>query len=478
VKALSVRRRLLLWFAGLNGLVIAALAWILYCQRADGLIARVDAELDAHAKGVLGLCESDHGELCLEAASSDADEPRRLLMRDCAVATVTERRLVAGEPALLAVFAAVSPPAPRPGTWFVARADAALAGGRPLRALATFTRVPARPATEDEPAAPEFDVLVAVGAETAPVVRELASLRGTLVLAGGGVFLLSLCLGFWFAHRIAQPIVRLAAAARATDAGARAAMPRTGSGDELDDLAASLDGAFARLQAAFYRQTRFAANASHELRTPTAIVRTAAEVALLGEGDPERLRAALRDIHAASVRMASVIEALLVLARAGAAAPPESMEDCDLAALARRERAALRKAATAKGLTVAVDAPAAAIVRGDENLLTLLLANLLRNSIDHSDRPGTVRASVHAGPETVELRVSDQGVGIPAEALPHVFELFFRVDASRSRASGGAGLGLSLVKAIADLHGARCSIASEPGEGTTVSVVFAKARAG
>jgi len=85
---------------------------------------------------------------------------------------------------------------------------------------------------------------------------------------------------------------------------------------------------------------------------------------------------------------------------------------------------------------------------------------------------------VRESPATVELRVSDQGVGIPAEALPHVFELFFRVDSSRSRASGGAGLGLSLVKAIADLHGARCSIASEPGAGTTVSVVFPKPRAG
>ena len=477
MKFLSLRQRLLLWVAGLNGLVIVVFACIIYRQRVDDLSSRIDVGLDAHARGVIALCESDNGALCLEASSSSADEPRRAVLRDFAVAAVADRHLVAGDPELLAIFAATTPPAPLSGTWFAAPAGFVRRDGNPMRALATFTHVPARPATADEPTAPEFDVLVVVAADTAPVAAELAALRRVLVLAGASVFGLSLALGVWLARAFVRPVVRLAAAARATNASVRTTMPRTGSGDELDDLAASLDDAFHRLQTALERQTLFAANASHELRTPTAVVQTAAEVALLGDDDPERLRDALRDIHAASVRMTGVIEALLVLARSGSAAFTDVFEECDLASIARQEVAALGATAADRHLEIVVDAGAVAVLRGDARLLQLLLGNLLRNAIDHSHRPGTIRVGVHQNDETIDVSVRDEGLGIPADALPHVFEHFFRVDASRNRESGGAGLGLSLVKAIAELHGASCSITSRIGQGTSVSIVFPRKRA-
>jgi signal transduction histidine kinase len=472
VKPLSLRTRLWLWFGVLNGAVVCAFAAFLYWQRAADLHASLDAQLRARAAGVTALCEWENGGLRLEAESASEHAPRAALLRDCAVATWPAGKLVAGDARLLEAVTAVGPATPHEGTWFTATADLPASDkGAAQRALVAVTRVPPRTAA-DEPAEPEFDVMVIAGAPTAPIAMELARLRNLLLVAGAIAIGLGIGGARWFARAIVRPIGALAAAARATAAGGGVIMPRTGSGDEVDELAGALDDAFERLQAALLRQSRFAADASHELRTPVAIVQTTAEVALLQEHEPERAHAALREIHLAADRMARLLDSLLLLARADAKAMSAEMEECDLTAIVRSEVEAARKAAAAKQQQLVVDAREPARLRGNEQLLRLLAGNLLRNAISYSDQPGTVRIRVVVDATATVLEVEDEGIGIVPAAQPHVFERFFRVDGSRSRATGGAGLGLSLVETIAHLHGGKCSLASAPGEGTTVRVEF------
>ncbi len=220
---------------------------------------------------------------------------------------------------------------------------------------------------------------------------------------------------------------------------------------------------FRRLEDAWARQAAFTADAAHELRTPLAVVRTQAEVALRNDRTVEVYRAALAHVLAASVRMQDVLEGLLVLARGD-----ERLDGapCDLVEVVR---GACGRAAPRAGVALLVDAPARADARGDARLLGLLVDNLVANALRHT-ASGVVRVGVVAEPAAWRIDVEDTGEGIAPEHLGRVFERFYRVDPARSRAEGGAGLGLSIVRAVATRHGGSVELRSTPGAGTTVSV--------
>lgn len=215
----------------------------------------------------------------------------------------------------------------------------------------------------------------------------------------------------------------------------------------------------------------FVANVSHELRTPLSVIKGYVET-LVDAGD--EMPAADRDkflktIQRHTERLNSILEDLLVLSRLESARPGLARERVDLAALlaTAAEDFRARPAAEAHRLSLAV-APALPAVMADPLKLGQVLDNLVSNALKYTPRGSRVEIAARIGePDTVEVSVRDNGPGIPAEDLPHIFERFYRVDKGRSREKGGTGLGLSIVKHIVQLHGGRVWAESRPGEGTT-----------
>ena len=227
---------------------------------------------------------------------------------------------------------------------------------------------------------------------------------------------------------------------------------------------------------------RFMADAAHELRTPLTVLRSRAEVALQQPRPAREYEEALRGIESEAKRLGTLVEDLLILARADAGERPIVRERLYLDDLTLEAAGAARVVAQAKGVALDVDEFDEAPVVGDPTLLRQLVMILLDNAVKFTDRGGRVRVRVGAPNDRALLVVEDSGVGITTEQLPHVFERFYRGDVARSRANGngadGAGLGLSIAKWIADAHHAEIAVASAPGEGTHVTVRFAPATDG
>lgn len=224
---------------------------------------------------------------------------------------------------------------------------------------------------------------------------------------------------------------------------------------------------------------RFMADAAHELRTPLTVLRSRAEIALQQPRTAVEYEAALRGIESEAKRLGTLVEDLLILARADAGERPIARERVYLDDLTLEAAGAASVVAQAKGVAIDVDEFDEALVIGDPTLLRQLVMILLDNAVKFTDRGGRVRVRIGSPNEQPLLVVEDTGVGITTEQLPHVFERFYRGDPARSRANGngadGAGLGLSIAKWIADAHDAEIAIASAPGEGTSVSIRFAAA---
>lgn len=231
----------------------------------------------------------------------------------------------------------------------------------------------------------------------------------------------------------------------------------------LNEMLGQIEGAFAAQQASEERLRRFVADASHELRTPLTSIRGWAELFRQGAAQrPDDLATAMRRIEEESVRMGDLVDDLLLLARLDQGRPLERMP-VDLAQLARDAAADARAVEPERPIEVSADGPL--VVEGDESRLRQVMANLLANARQHTP-PGTrVRVAAFARGGSAVLEVADEGPGLDPEAAGKVFERFYRAEASRSRDHGGAGLGLSIVAAVAEAHGGRARVHSVVGEG-------------
>jgi signal transduction histidine kinase len=307
----------------------------------------------------------------------------------------------------------------------------------------------------------------AEGQVTAEIHRQTAI---DFALALLGTTLLSLLAGWVVAGRALRPVARITAAARRVaaegDLGERIALD--GPADELRELADTFDVMLARLDRTFASQQGFVANASHELRTPLAIMRAEIEERL---DDPSSSESELREmatvVHDAVGRSEALITSLLLLARGQEALTRR--DSVDLAEVVRSVVARSEPDAAERGIRIEiVDRPASC--RGDRELLGRLLANLVENALRYNHIGGFVRLETDQSDDHANLRVSNSGEVVPADALSRLFEPFFRVDSSRSRDSGGAGLGLSIVAAVAATHGGAASAAAREGGGLVVTV--------
>jgi len=244
-------------------------------------------------------------------------------------------------------------------------------------------------------------------------------------------------------------------------------LPVVRSGDELERLSVALNHMIARLQEAIDGSKQFVADASHELRTPLTVMRgeleSLAQDRQLGRETRETLGSVLEEVE----RLAEIVDSLFALSRLDAGEAAAEWRRFDLAELAATTAEQMSLLATDKNVSVACHSDPGVMVEGDPARLKQVIVNLLDNAIKYTTAGGRVRLTVRREQDSAVLEVDDDGIGIPAEALPHVFKRFFRVDSSRSREQGGAGLGLAIVKSICSAHGAEIEVVSAPGKGST-----------
>ncbi len=303
------------------------------------------------------------------------------------------------------------------------------------------------------------------------MVASLGMFRRICLAALGLALLLSLAGGRIIARRSLRPIQTLTETAQRID-GKRlsARVPLTGSGDELDLLAETINRMLDRIEHHVRQVRQFTADASHELRTPLAALRGAAEVALSRRRSADDLRQVVADSIEEYDRLARIAEDLLLLARADAGQDILRTERVRLDAAIADVVDLYRPLAEETGIELAFAERAEAWIEGDGGRLRQLVGNLIDNAIKYSPPGGQVSVTLHRTADGAELRIADRGPGIPSDLLPHVFDRFYRVDGARSRHRGGAGLGLAICHTIATAHGGRIRMESPPGNGVTVVV--------
>jgi len=242
------------------------------------------------------------------------------------------------------------------------------------------------------------------------------------------------------------------------------------SDDELGRLASTLNEMIGRLEESFNRQRQFTADASHELRTPLAIMQAEATLALSKERTPDDYRKSLETISQESDYMSSVISKLLFLARSDAGKEQLNFEGVELTELITGLSANIEVLAQDKGIKFDVDAKEELTVNGDKVKLRQLFINILENAVRYTPADGHISVSLVKQELNAVVSISDTGIGIPPEHLPHIFERFYRVDKARARADGGVGLGLAIAKIIAESHKGTIGAESEVGKGTTFTI--------
>jgi heavy metal sensor kinase len=284
-------------------------------------------------------------------------------------------------------------------------------------------------------------------------------------LAVGG----TLWVGYLLARKALAPVDRMVAAAAAITAirlDRRLEVPPTH--DELARLAETFNGMFERLEGSFDRIRRFTADAAHELRTPLTVIRTCSEVALRSPRSPERDRRVLEDIVDEADRLGRLVAQLLFLCRDDDGGGARREDIVALDEVAREVVDLMQIPACEKSVELSVEDLDASLVRGDGDRLRQLIINLIDNAVKYTPPGGRVTVTVRGELDRGHVRVEvvDTGCGIPAEHLKHVFERFYRIDSSRSRATEGTGLGLAICRSIVEGHRGRIWIQSEVGRGT------------
>jgi signal transduction histidine kinase len=285
------------------------------------------------------------------------------------------------------------------------------------------------------------------------------------------IFLCATLFGIVMAIAIARwisvPVERLTAAARRMEAGDLTVRVEPAGGAELAELARGFNAMAAALDRTEEQRKRMVSDVAHELRAPLTNIRC--ELESMQDGltalTPERIAS----LHDETMHLAHLVDDLQDLALADAGRLEIEAQPVAIAALARRAAAGMEMHARERGVTIHCDGSDDLLVLADPRRAVQILTNLLANAVAHMETPGDVRVAWERSGDEAIIRVIDSGAGIPADELPRIFERFYRVDDSRSRATGGAGLGLPIVRQLVAAHGGRVWAESELGKGSTFS---------
>jgi len=307
-----------------------------------------------------------------------------------------------------------------------------------------------------------------------PIEKQSAKFLRSVVSAIPIFLLIYWFAGYSLARKVLRPVNQIARTARQiTSSSLHERLVLSGTGDEFDMLASTLNDMIQRLGESFALTRQFAADAAHELRTPLTIMRGEAEVALRAKArSPEAYRDALESTIRECDRLIHIITQLLLLSQADAGAVHVERAPFRLDTLLQELAETFQVLAEDAQLTLEVQALPPVTVNGDRVRLHELFANLLDNAVKYTPPGGRVTLNVSLEPEEVRVAITDSGIGIPEDQQEKIFQRFYRVDVSRSRDTGGTGLGLSIARWIAHAHGGRIEVRSTVGAGSTFTVVL------
>jgi heavy metal sensor kinase len=470
---LSIRVQLMLWYSAVFAVLMLLSAILFYTKFQTTLARSLDTSLQLQAQQVAGdITLNKDGTLTIQDATSDLPgfDPRDIqhvppadVNLGILVRVLTEDgrpfRTTPAFGTLIVPNESISQPL-QGLPW---QGNVTTVDGQPVRLYS-------RALIQDGKA---FGV-VQVGTSLSEVDTTLYDVGIQLLFIAPLALLLSALVSYWLASRAFVPIDRLTQAARsikARDLRQRVPVPR--AHDEVRDLALTLNEMIDHLEQAFIRQRRFVADASHELRTPVAVIRSKMDMALLQIFQPEDYVSLFHTIHTESERLSRLISDLLVLARADEGQIHLEREVVRFDLLVEAVTATLEPLATEYDVAMAVEATESVSVMGDEARLMQVVINLLENAILYTNVGGRVCVRVHSKNAQIYLVVRDTGIGIAPEHLPHIFDRFYRVDPARMRTEGGnSGLGLAIVDWIVKAHSGSIAVESQVGQGSTFTVVF------
>jgi heavy metal sensor kinase len=455
----SIRFRLTAWYAMILAVTFAAVGIGVWLAMRDSIHDTVDKDLRSRLAAMRAF---------FQRQVSDGEEPVAELIEHAALAPSGARfRVVNGRgqwlyqsPGTESWGATPPDPSRLPKR---GRFETVMQNGKPIRVVSAPIAATASP------------VVVQIGIPIDEFAEMLDGFTWTVLLASPVLLLLASAAGYWMSGRALAPVGRITRTAGEIEAqNLSERLPVLGTGDELDQLSKTLNAMFTRLEDSFRRITQFTADASHELRTPIAIIRTTAEVIRRKPRSDKEYAEALDRILAESERTTELIEGLMLLARADAGAEDIVTEAVRLDTLAQAACADAAVLAEAEGVALVSDGLTPCTVQGDHRALHRLLLVLLDNGIKYSNAGGVVRVCLEMRQwkdrRTAVLEVRDRGIGIAPEDLPHIFERFYRASKDRSRKIDGLGLGLSIAQSIAQRHGGEIQMESAPGVGSTVRV--------
>lgn len=475
---LNVRTHMMLWYVFIFAILILLFGVVFYFNLQTSLQTNVDAELRMHAQEIASGINAENGKLTIRDvkgtlpglanpdAAQDTLTPGRTIQEshpDIDVGPLVRILNNAGSdvytsPALQSlILPQVSEALPLHGTPWT---------GTITTNNGQTVRIYSQPLSDDG----SIYAVVQVGESLTPQRTTLRSAVIELLMIGLFVLLLSLIGSYWLAARSFAPVEKMTSIAQRIEAGdLHERVPVPHAQDELQKLALTFNEMIERLEKSFAYQRRFVADASHELRTPVAAIRSMTDVALAHSDvePPDEHVMVLRNVNAEAERMGHLISNLMSLARSDENKVTLEREPVRLDQLAADVVATMELLATEKDISLAVEAAESATVLGDEARLIQVLMNLIDNAITYTNAGGKITVHVRITDESVSLSVSDTGIGIAPEHLEHLFERFYRVDPARSRAAGGAGLGLAIADWVVHAHTGTIAVQSQPGQGTT-----------
>jgi heavy metal sensor kinase len=458
----SIRARLTLWYTGLLTLTILLLGASAYSLLGYSL-AR---DLDRALQGVAVTLAEQPSRSRLSAVSPDIDAIFRRFFGMSPWDRYVERRHPWSDRA---------PQEPPAGTGRLPLSAQAL--NRAAAGLETFETFqglgpyPVRVLTHPVREAGRITSLIQVGMslESVSVTRRrfllvtAAVLPLAVLLAGSG--------GWLLARRALKPVDQMSEAARRISAEhLDERIHTTGTGDELDRLAATLNDMLGRLDVTFRQIRQFSADASHELQTPLTILQGELEVALRAPRTPDDYRRVLTSALEESGRIARLVEGLLLLSRADAGVLRMDHQPVDLARLVAEVCEHSQVLAKARGVTLDLGPLAPVTMQGDPQHLRRLLVNLVDNGLKYTPAGGRVTLALHQDGAWAVLRVADTGIGLAPEEQERIFQRFYRAPAAVSKEAEGSGLGLCIARSIVEAHGGAIQVESTEGHGSIFTV--------
>jgi heavy metal sensor kinase len=455
----SLRARLTLWYLAFFSLLFLLFSLFLQSVFARALERRLDESLSVETNTAAALLADEFGEMKGDAAAASSE-------------VLADLRLSGSTVAFLAGTRVLGSSAPLPAGEVASIANSAVTANShqvvavpqgPNGARAAVTRVTLG----------GQDYVVVAVRPLDEVAGDLAVLRRVLLLSLPPIVGLAGIGGYWLTRRNLAPLASMAAQARRiTHSNLETRLDAGAAAEELTVLSASFNELLSRLDRSFEHMRRFVADASHELRTPISIIRGEADVALSHDRSAAEYQQALGVVLDESRRLSRLVDDLLNLARADAGRVKLQVADFYLNDLLAECCRSAQTLAAARRVTIECPAHDDVALRGDEELVRRMVMNLIDNAIRYSPEGGQVTVALEARGSEVAIRIADTGAGIAPEAVPHVFERFYRGDKARSRQDGGFGLGLAIVKWIAESHQGAVDLASTPGAGSTFTVTL------